>query len=56
VVVHPADQPGGEVIVAEQLLVVTLGGVVLDVMDPQLGPIGELADGTRRASPAGDAV
>lgn len=44
VLVHPADQPGCDVLVAEQLLVDALRGVVLDQMDPQLGPIGQLAD------------
>ena len=43
VLVHPADQPGREVIVAEQLLVQALGAVVLDQVDPQLRPVGELA-------------
>jgi hypothetical protein len=44
VIVHPADQPCGEVIVGDQLLVEPLGGVVPDEVDPQLGPIGELGD------------
>ena len=37
VIVHPADQPGGQVLVAEQLLIDALRGVVLDEVDPQLG-------------------
>ena len=57
VLVHPADQPGGQVLVAEQLLVYPLGGVVLDESNPQLGPVGELADErlqlrTRQVAPA----
>ena len=44
VIVHPADQPGGHVLVAEQLLVGALAGVVTDVLDPQLGSLGQLGD------------
>jgi hypothetical protein len=57
VVVHPADQPRRQVIVAQQLLVDALAGVVLDQMNPQLGPVGELAHevlelGTRQVAAA----
>ncbi len=57
VIVHPADQPHGQVIVAEQLPVHPLAGVVLDVVDPQLGTVGELGDeslelGTGEVAPA----
>ncbi len=44
VVVHPADQPSGQVRVGEQLLVDALGVVVVDAADPQLRPLGELGD------------
>ena len=44
VVVHPADQPCGQVLVAQQLLIDALAAVVLDQIDPQLRPVGELAD------------
>ena len=43
VVLHPADQPGRHVLVAEQLLIDALVGVVLDQIDPQLGTGGEVA-------------
>lgn len=51
VIVHPADQPHGQVIVTEQLLVQPLGGVVLDVVDPQLRPVGELGDESLELGP-----
>ena len=44
VVVHPADQPRRQVRVGEQLLVDALGVIVVDAVDPQLRPIGELGD------------
>src|SRR5258708_8051278 len=44
VVLHPADQPGGQVRVAQQLLIGALGGVVADVVDPQLRTVCKLAD------------
>ncbi len=44
VVVHPADQPGGEVRVGEQLLVDALRVIVVDAVDPQLRLLGELGD------------
>ncbi len=51
VVLHPADQPRGHVVVAEQLLVHALGMVVLDQIDPQLGPSGELVDEALELAP-----
>lgn len=42
--VDPADQPRGEVRVADQLLVDALGRIVADAVDPQLRLVGELAD------------
>ena len=44
VIVHPADQPCADVRVCDQLLVGALAGVVADALDPELGPVGELAD------------
>src|SRR6202453_2493772 len=44
VVVHPADQPRGQVRVGEQLLVDALGVIVVDASDPQLRLRGELGD------------
>src|SRR4051794_850739 len=41
-VVHPADQPHGDVVVAEQELVAALLGVVLDEVRPLLGARGEV--------------
>jgi hypothetical protein len=41
VVLHPADQPDGEMVVAHELLVDALAGVVADEVAPQLGPLGE---------------
>jgi hypothetical protein len=38
VVVHPAEQPGADVLVQPQLLVHTLLGLVAHEMCPQLGP------------------
>ena len=44
VVVHPADEPDGEVGVAQELLVDAPFAVVADVRRPQLGAGGEGAD------------
>ncbi len=38
VVVHPADEPDGDVLVAQQLLVRPHRGVVVDEVLPRLGP------------------
>ena len=44
VVVHPADEPDGEVVVADELLVDALGRVVADERAPEVGPSGEPGD------------
>ena len=43
-VIHPADQPGSQMLVAEQLLIDPLRTVVLDVLDPQFRTVGQLSD------------
>ena len=43
VVVRPADQPDVEVLVAQQLLVGPLQGIVLDVLRPERRPRRDLA-------------
>src|SRR6476660_4162537 len=44
VVLHPADEPDGDVVVADELLVDALGRVVPDERAPQVGPFGEPGD------------
>ena len=44
VVVHPADQPDGDVVVAQQLLVDARARIVGDEVTPQLGTAGEPRD------------
>ena len=44
VVLHPADEPDGEVVVADELLVDALGGVVADERAPEVAPLREPRD------------
>jgi len=44
VVVHPADQPDRDVLVAAQLLVRARRRVVVDEVAPPIGPGGQLGD------------
>jgi hypothetical protein len=43
VILHPADQPRGEMLVAAELLVDALAGLMTDGVDPQLWTVGQLA-------------
>src|SRR3954452_13539646 len=56
VVVHPADQPDLDMLIAEQLLVDPGLGVVLDQVLPDLGPEHQVADEPVQLGPSQIAV
>src|SRR3954466_9564162 len=56
VVVHPADQPDLDMLIAEQLLVDPGLGVVLDQVLPDLGPEHQVADEPVQLRPSQIAV